>query len=161
MQETRNALSDYQFALELREALRAFLEAVDAWEAEYRKYYRMPGRSSPVSGDLREEQQRYLESRRRLEAMTPRARGLCFKYELRDPWVPLLKANLGEHAPQQRDISAISRSERAAANECIVELIAASQEWELPTTDGSAAAYRNQADKGPASWLRRIVNYLY
>jgi hypothetical protein len=161
MKENHSRISDHQFALELQVALRAYLEAVDAWEAEYQKYYRMPGRSGIVSDDLREQQRRYLESRRRLEAMTPRARGLCFKYGLRDPWVPLLKANLGEHAPQQRDSSAISRSERAAVNECMVELIAASQEWELPATDGCAAPYRSPAGKGPASWLRRIVDYLY
>ena len=92
--------------------------------------------------------------------MTPRARGLCFKYGLRDPWVPLLKANLGEHAPQQRDSSAISRSERNAVNECIVELIAACQEWDLAAGSESAARRDTQA-KGPASWLRRIVDYLY
>jgi hypothetical protein len=155
MQQSHTPVSDRQFALELREVLRAFLRAVDAWEAGYRKYYRMPGRTGIVSADLREEWQKYLESRRRLEAMTPRARGLCFKYGLRDPWVPLLKASLGEHAPQQRDSSAIGRGERNAVNECVVELIAASQEWELPATAESPSA------KGPASWLRRIVDYLY
>ena len=116
----------------------------------------MPGRAGAVSNDLREQHQRYLETRHRLEALTPRARGLCFKYGLRDPWVPLLKANLGEHSPQQHYTSAISRSERNAVNECMVELIAASQEWELPT-----AEYPNPPAKGPASWLRRMVDYLY
>ena len=160
MNQSQSQIAEREFVLELQEVLREYLEAVDAWEAKYQKYYRMPGRSGIVSGDLREEQQRYVESRRRLEAMTPRARGLCFKYGLRDPWVPLLKANLGEHAPQQRDSSAISRSERNAVNECMVELIAACQEWDLAAESASAARRDPQA-KGPGSWLRRIVDYLY
>ncbi|MGA2119015.1 MAG: hypothetical protein ABSH56_30230 [Bryobacteraceae bacterium] len=155
MQQSHTPVSDRQFALELRDVLRAYLRAVDAWEAGYRKYYRMPGRNGIVSGDLREEWQSYLETRRSLQAMAPRARGLCFKYGLRDPWMPLLKANLGENAPQQRDSSAIGRGERNAVNECTVELLAAAEEWELPATAESPLA------RGPASWLRRIVDYLY
>jgi hypothetical protein len=160
MPESQSQVTDHEFALELQEALREYLEAVDAWEAEFQKYYRMPDRGGIVSGDLREEQQRYLETRRRLEALTPRARGMCFKHGLRDPWVPLLKANLGEHAPQQRASSAISRSERNAANECVVELIAACQEWEIKAA-GEPAANGETRAKGPAAWLRRIVDYLY
>jgi hypothetical protein len=161
MNPNQTVVSDYQFVVELQEAVREYLQAVDAWESGYRKYYRMPGRAEVVSRDLEQEHRRFLECRRRLEALTPRARGLCFKYGLRDPWVPLLKANLGEHAPQQRDSSAISRSERATVNECMLELIAASQEWELPLAEEPAAPCPAPALKPRASWLRRLVDYLY
>ena len=144
--------SDHEFTLQLREAVNRYLLAVDAWEAAYGKFYRLPGYAGTISADLEAEQREYLASRRRLEGLLPRARGLCFKHGLRDPWVPLLKVSLGEHAPQQRDTSALGRSERLAVTDCLMALSAACEEWAEPQAPPRS---------GGSSWLRRLVDYLY
>src|SRR2546430_811583 len=117
--------SDDLFLPELKCAVVRYLCAVDRWEAAYQKYYRLPGFTSKVSDDLAEEHREYLESRRALEAIVPRARGMCFKYGLRDPWAGLLRITLGQHTPQQRNDSAVGRAERAAVSQCLVDLTAA------------------------------------
>src|SRR5262249_11760753 len=113
------------FLPELKSAVTSYLSAVDRWETAYQKYYRLPGFTSKVSDDLAEEHREYLECRRALEAVIPRARGLCFKYGLRDPWAGLMRITLGQHTPQQRSDSAVGRAERAAVSQCLVDLTAA------------------------------------
>jgi hypothetical protein len=151
-------MGDREFIAELRDAVQRYFSAVDAWEAAYQKYYRLPGYADQISDDLAQEHAEYLESRRRLEALLPRARGLCFKHGLRDPFVNLLRASLGEHAPQQRDTSAIGRSERMAVTECLMELNAACQEFTEPRDTETTPAPR---PPGSGNWLRRLVDYLY
>jgi len=152
-------MDDREFTRVLRDAVERYLAAVDAWEAAYRKYYRLPGYADQVSDDLAAEHSAYLESRRRLESLLPRARGLCFKHGLRDPFPTLVRVSLGQHAPQQRDTSAIGRSERLAVTDCLMELSAACQEWpaQRDPLDGQPPPPRAAG----ASWLRRLVDYLY
>jgi hypothetical protein len=149
--------TDREFVLELRDAVQRYLATVDAWEAAYQKYYRLPGYAARVNDDLAKEHADYLTARRPLEAMLPRARGLCFKHGLRDPFPTLVRITLGEHAPQQRDTSALGRSERMAVTDVLMQLAAACQEFgaekreEAPPTDRQPSG----------NWLRRLVDYLY
>jgi hypothetical protein len=121
----------------------------------------MPGCVDQISDDLAVEQRDYLETRRRLEALLPRARGLCFKHGLRDPFVGLVRVSLGQHAPQHRDTSALGRSERMAVTDCLMQLTAACQEWAAPP-DSTDAPLPTQPDARPrGNWLRRLIDYLY
>jgi len=148
--------SDREFVLELRDAVQRYLTAVDAWEAAYKKYYHLPGYAARVNDDLAQQHADYVAARRPLEAMLPRARGLCFKHGLRDPFPTLVRITLGEHAPQQRDTSALGRSERMAVTDVLMQLTAACQEFP-----------KEQREEAPAerptsgNWLRRLVDYLY
>ena len=150
--------SDEEFLPELRRQVDRYLSAVDRWEAAYQKYYRLPGFTSKVSDDLQEEHREYLECRRALEAIVPRARGLCFKHGLRDPWAGLLRITLGQHTPQQRSDSAVGRSERAAVAQCLVDLTAACRP--TPESDDGSSLPHSQ-DPDHRSWLRRIVDFFY
>jgi hypothetical protein len=130
---------DQEFVNTLKAAAVDYLEAVDRWEAAYRKYYRMPGRELPVSSDMEPEHREYEARRRRLELLLPRAARLCLKYHVRNPFPGLLRTSLGCHAPQHRTGSAIGRNERSAVSECLVQLADASRWWEpaddSPDTD--------------------------
>jgi len=145
-------MGDREFIVELRNAVQRYLSAVDAWEAAYQKYYRLPGYADRVSDDLAREHAEYLDCRRQVESLLPRARGLCFKHGLRDPFPNLVRVSLGEHAPQQRDTSALGRSERLAVTDCLMALSAACEEWAEPQAPPRS---------GGSSWLRRLVDYLY
>jgi hypothetical protein len=149
--------SDREFVVSLRDAVQRYLVAVDAWESAYQKYYRLPGYANQISDDLAQEHATYLETRRDLEEMLPRARGLCFKHGLRDPFPTLVRITLGEHAPQQRDTSALGRSERMAVTDVLMQLAAASQEFPPNKTDAPPP----QAERSAGNWLRRLVDYLY
>jgi hypothetical protein len=147
--------SDRDFVAALKSAVDRYFRSIDAWEAAYQKYYRMPGYASRVTSDLEPEQQEFEESRRALEAMVPRARGLCFKHGFRDPWTGLVRTTLGQYAPQQRKASALCRTERLAVNECLMLLATACRHWdEAPGEDAEMAAR-------PVSLLKRIVGYFY
>jgi hypothetical protein len=145
--------TDREFTLGLRDAVQRYLASVDAWETKYHQYYRLPG----VSKDLEREHADYLEARRALEGMMPRARGLCFKHGLRDPFPTLLRITLGEHAPQARDTSALGRSERMAVTDVLMQLAAACQEFPPDKTEPATAPMRSAG----GNWLRRLVDYLY
>jgi hypothetical protein len=156
MAEPREPLPDPEFVSELRATVDRYLHAVDLWEAAYQKYYRLPGFAGKVSNDLEEEHREYQRSRRALEAVVPRARGLCFRYGLRDPWAGLLRITLGQHAPQHRTISAVGRAERAAVGQCLVDLDAACRPGAEPGEPGT-----RMPDPDGRSWLRRIVEFFY
>jgi len=134
----------------LREAVQGYLAAVDEWDAAYQKYYRLPGFGARVSGDLEAEQRVYDTRRRELEAMVPRARRLCLKYELKEPFSGLLRISLGRYAPQQRMDPTIGRSERGAVAQCLVELQDACGEWATPPGEAEPKQ----------SLLRRLLDYL-
>jgi len=89
----------------------------------------MPGRAERVSADLEAEQREYEMQRRTLEEMLPRARRLCLKHQLRDPFAGLLRISLGRHAPQHRVESAIGRNERNTATDCLVRLSEQCRVW--------------------------------
>jgi hypothetical protein len=146
--------SDQEFVAALRLAIERYLRAVDQWEWAYRKYYRLPGYTAKVSGDLEAEHREYSERRDELKQLLPRARRLCLKHRLRDPFAGLVRVSLGRYAPQHRVGSVIGRNERNAATACLVDLTAAGQEWAAP---GAAAA----ADSGKGSWLRRLRDFFY
>jgi len=146
--------ADGEFVAELRAATAQYLAAVDAWEAAHRKYYRLAGPGCRVSSDLEEPQRVYLASRQRLAGLAPRARGMCFKYGLRDPWTGLIRTSLGQYAPQARDEPAISRAERQSVNECLILLAEASAGFRVePPARGE--------EQEPRHWLRRLVDFLY
>ena len=89
--------------------------------------------------------------------MLPRARGLCFKHGLRDPFPTLVRITLGEHAPQQRDTSALGRSERMAVTDVLMQLSAACQEFAAEKREEVPPPERQPS----GNWLRRLVDYLY
>jgi hypothetical protein len=153
-------LSDQEFVDNLRAAVALYLAAVDRWEAAYRKYYRMPGWAERVSTDLETEQREYETERRTLEEMLPRARRLCLKHQLRDPFAGLVRISLGRHAPQHRVESAIGRNERNTATDCLVRLSEACRVWE-PEIPGSEAQAASEPRPGKPSLLKRLVNYFY
>ena len=149
--------TDREFVLQLRDAVQRYLVTVDAWEAAYQKYYRLPGYAARVNDDLEKEHTDYLAARRSLEAMLPRARGLCFKHGLRDPFPTLVRITLGEHAPQQRDTSALGRSERMAVTDVLMQLACACQEFPKEKREDAPLPERQPS----GNWLRRLVDYLY
>ncbi|HLK67605.1 MAG TPA: hypothetical protein VKU19_29415 [Bryobacteraceae bacterium] len=115
-------LPDQEFVTTLRTAVVAYLEAVDSWEAAYRQYYRMPGQELVVSSDMESQQREYEARRGALSLLLPRARRLCLKYHVRNPFPSLLRTSLGRHAPQHRTESAVGRNERNAVADCLVHL---------------------------------------
>lgn len=145
---------DQEFVAALRLAIDRYLRAVDQWESAYQKYYRLPGYAAKISSDLEAEHREYSERRYDLERMLPRARRLCLKHRLRDPFSGLVRVSLGRYAPQQRVDSAIGRNERNAATVCLVDLTAACQEW-------AATGGRPEPGTGKGSWLRRFLDYFY
>ena len=149
-------VEDREFVGQLRAAADAYLAAVDAWEAAYRKYYRVTGPGTKVSADLEEQEQAYTASRRRLADLAPRARGLCFKHGLRDPWTVLLRSSLGQYAPQDRAESAISRTERQQVNECLILLAEACAGFD-PRSGGQCGGM--ERDRRP--WLQRLLDFFY
>jgi hypothetical protein len=142
--------TDQEFVAALRLAIDRYLRAVDQWESAYQKYYRLPGYAAKISTDLEAEHREYSERRDELKRMLPRARRLCLKHRLRDPFSGLVRISLGRYAPQQRVDSAIGRNERNAATVCLVDLTAACQEWEAA-----------EPGTGKGSWLRRIRDFFY
>jgi hypothetical protein len=143
-------VSDREFVSGLRQAVDEYFRAVDAWEAAYRKYYRLPDPRGKSPNDLAEQQAAYDSARKRLASMIPRARGLSFRHGLRDPWTGILRSPLGQSTPQDRYSSAISRAERTQAIECLLELAEAYAE--IPHYD-EPAPHR--------SLWRRLLDYFY
>ena len=151
-------VTDRELVASLRAAIERYFRAVDQWEAAYQRYYRLPGSVAQVSSDMAAEQSEYDNSRRGLEELLPSARRLCIKYQLRDSLSGLTRISLGRFAPQEVRGSAIGRSERSAATQCLVELNDACYEWAPPRERGAAAP---EPDDEPRSWWRRILNYFY
>jgi len=145
--------TDREFIACLRSAIERYLSAVDRWESAYRKYYRLPGYAAKVSTDLEREHREYSERRTELERLLPRARRLCLKHRMRDPFSGLVRISLGRYAPQHRLDTAIGRSERNAATACLVDLTAACQEW------AEAGGAEPETANGP--WWRRLLDLFY
>jgi hypothetical protein len=146
-------ISDAEFVAQLRVSTQGYLQAVDAWEAAYQKYYRLasPGRVSP---DLEPLHQEYLSARKRLKHCVPRARRLCLKYTLRDPWPAILHINLGSQAPQSGAAPAIGRAERALLAQCLDHLQSACEAKAEPYTP-----YIPESPPRPRGILQRIIDY--
>jgi hypothetical protein len=150
MDRTNQPVSDQEFLGELREAVDRYFRAVDAWEAAYYKYYRLPDPTRKITPDLAEQEREFTASRKRLEELAPRARRLGFAHGVKDPWTALLRTTLGQYAPQERTGSAVSRSERAQVNECMI-LLAAACEGHPP----------DDPENERPSWLQRILDFFY
>jgi hypothetical protein len=147
--------SDLEFVSSLRSAVDTYLGAVDRWEAAFQKHYRMPD-SQRVSADMQAEQRDYDQRRSELQALLPRARRLCLKHDLRDPFSGLLRVSLGRFAPQQRTDSAIGRGERNTVSVCLLELNEACTEWPADTPSS------NQEPKSHnRSLLGRVLDCFY
>jgi hypothetical protein len=156
---TDTLTSDREFVSELRTAVDAYLGAVDRWEAAFRKYYRMPDCSERSSADMDAEQRDYNERRRELEAFLSKARRLCLKHRLRDPFGNLMRVSLGRFAPQQRTDSAIGRGERSAVSVCLMELYAACSEWPAEVLPPSRES--KPVNRSYRSLLGRVLDYFY
>lgn len=119
---------DAVFIAELNECVTRYLRAVDAWETEFEK----PGPA--MEAPHRE----YVQARRRIEPRIARARRLCLKYGVRDPFPALMRVSLGVTMRQRNAPSAIGRGERNAIAQALVHLAAASEQPEarpLPQLD--------------------------
>jgi len=114
--------SDQEFVDILRTAVAGYLEAVDAWEAAYNRFYRLPGQPYVVGSDMAAEQLELDKRRGILRELAPRAGQLCLKHGLANPFPGLLRSSLGQYAPQQRVESGIGRNERTAVMACLEQL---------------------------------------
>jgi hypothetical protein len=150
--------TDSDFIDALRASVDSYLAAVDAWEAEYRRFYRMPGVPVDAHPDLAAEQQTVALRRRDFRALLPRARRLCLKYQVRDSFSGLLRLNLGQYSPQERADSAIGRSERNAIAESLIELKSASQVWTETAPDDTQPT---EPAAPKSSLLQRLVDFFY
>ena len=115
--------SDHEFVVRLRVTIERYLCAVDQWEAVHRNCcclaaYRIAGTGDP-------ERFEFHERRRELESILPRARRLCLKYGMTDPFHQLTRIELRHHSTGARSISAIGLALRAALSNCLMELHAA------------------------------------
>jgi hypothetical protein len=148
-------MAEEQFLMRLREAVRRYLGSVDAWEAQYQKFYRVP---SPgpygVSPDLEAVHQDYLSARKEFRECVPRARRLCHKYGLREPWQAMLHASLGAGTPQTGTTTAIGRAERNLIAECMAALEAAAHAPEERAPAAETASPRRGI-------LRRIYDFFF
>jgi hypothetical protein len=149
-------MTEVDFLALLRQSTERYLAAVDAWEAQYRKFYRvaLPGSVSP---DIESLHQHYLAARREFEACVPRARYLCHKYELREPWQAMLHIRLGADTPQVAPSTAIGRAERSLIIECMAALESAvSAPEERPGEN--RAEFREAQRRGI---LKRFYDYFF
>jgi hypothetical protein len=118
--------SELQFLARLRDSTQRYLESQDAWEAQYQRFYRVasPNRDS-VSADLEPLHQNYLAARKDFQECVPRARRLCLKYGIREPWQAMLHVTLGARIPQVGATTAVGKAERIQVAKCLAELEAA------------------------------------
>jgi hypothetical protein len=146
------SLSEEEFLARLREVTRRYLDSVDAWETQYRKFYRVrdPGPDC-VGPDLEPLHQDYLKAKKELQACVPRARQLCMRYGVKERWHAMLHLSLGAQPPQEGATTAIGRAERNFISESLAALEAAS------------AAPAKQAAPAPESkgLCRRIRDYFF
>lgn len=142
---------DDEFVASLRAATERYLQAVDDWESAYAKYYRLPT-PSHVSSDLEPYQRTYLERRRALQKCMPRARRMCMKLGLRDPWQSLIRIELGAVAPQAGAVSAIGRGERLVVQQCLAAMEEAARR---------RGEMRENASGQPRGILRRIYDLFF
>ena len=152
--ESTTPVTDRDFVADFRQAVDEYFHAVDEWEKSYRKYYRLPDPHGKNPSDMAVEQAAYDRARERFGAMVPRAKGLSFRHGLRDPWTGLLRSPLGQSTPQDRYSSAISRSERTSAIECL--LVLAESYAEIPKAEAPAEAVQDSR-----SLWQRIRGFFY
>jgi hypothetical protein len=157
-ENTAETNPNLEFVLALRPCVARYMDAIDNWEQEYRKFYRLARPFHQVSPDLEQAQSCYLQARQELEARIPRARRLCQRFDLRDPWPGLLRIELGAHAPQVRNASAFGRSERITVENCLNQLVDHCAQWQEQPVDETP---EDLGDEPQRSWLGRLKDLIY
>ncbi len=154
VQSPTGSIPDVEFVTQLRLRTQRYLNAVDAWEEAYAKYYRLvtPGQ---ISSDLEPFQHSFLQAREELKQLMPRARRMCLRHGFKDPFQLLVRVQLGAHAPQAGGGSAIGRTERNMVNRCIANLETAAMEL-TPNSQNSEAG--DPTRRGRGLW-RRIIEF--
>ena len=163
MREQRTSVSsecsDADFAAQLRSATERYLRAIDVWETGYQKYYRLPS-PGPVSSDLEGEHREYLDARGQLQKCMPRARRLCLRHSLRDPWPAMLHVYLGASAPQKGFTPAIGRAERLLIAKCLDDLETACNPVNQPSLQREPRETpRHTMPPGRRNIFQKIVDY--
>jgi hypothetical protein len=146
-------LTDAEFVALLSTTCREYLDSVDTWESAYQRFYRL---ASPhqVSSDLEPEHQAYLKARRRLQELSPRARRLCRRHGLRDPWAGILHIRLGDRPPQAGHATAVGQGERTLIAQCLAALEVATR---MPLEEPPVV----EAPARPRGILGRILDYFF
>ncbi len=153
---TTQITSDAEFVTSLVSRVERYFRSVDAWEAGYQKFYRLPSAHRRVPPDLEDAQREFTSARQSLEDAIPRARRLCRRFELRDPWPALLRIELGAHAPQAYLGSAVGRNERIAIRDCLRDLEFRCTE---PEPDSNSNIPEEIPERRSGGLLRRILNF--
>lgn len=120
----KGTIPDQEFIVEFRMSIERYLCATDEWETAYRRCYMFPGYTAADLEVLQAHQREYQRCRCDLEAMLPRARQLCDRYQMNDPFDALLRVRIGDCE------AAIGRETRAAVSKCFMELHAACRDSE-------------------------------
>jgi hypothetical protein len=149
--------SDAEFADLLRSATERYLSAIDAWENGYQKYYRLPS-PGRVSSDLEGEHREYLAALSELQKYMARARRLCLRHSLRDPWPAMLHIDLGSRVPQKGFAPTIGRAERALIAKCLDDLESACRAVDRPDLSGESEIPQ-EIPSGRRNIFQRIADY--
>jgi hypothetical protein len=142
--------SDLAFVDRLRCAVEDYLRALDCWEEAFRKYARIAGYKSRAGDDLAPELCEYAARRCELSELLPRARLLCHRHRLREPFSGLLRISPRFSTPESG--SAIGRNERSTVTMCLVDLKAQAA--------GGGTEEPARGHEKP-SLLRRLVDFFY
>lgn len=142
-------MADVDFVDQLRAATERYFHSIDTWENAYAKYYRV---STPngIASDMEPFHREFLDAKRNLEGYIPRARRLCLKYDLAQPWQALLRIDLGANKPQQSRGSALGRGERNAVILCLAQL-----------NDAAHGAFPDRPPERDVGILRRIYELFF
>src|SRR5258708_696457 len=111
--------SNREFVAVLRQCVSAYFDAIDDWEAQFKRYNRLSGPQYRVPGDLHQAQSRYLQTRDAIKPRIARARQLSRRFEVNDPWPWILKIQLGVDSETG---SALGPNERALIMTSLREL---------------------------------------
>ena len=151
---TAGETSDAEFLEQLRLSTQRYLQAIDDWEAEYSKYYRL---ATPfqISSDMAPFQQAFLDARRDLRKHRPRVRRMCLRHEIFDPWEIILRVELGANAPQSGQGGALGRNERKMVDQCLDQL------EELSRVQSTRAVEEQDEKPRRRGLLRRIIDYFF
>jgi hypothetical protein len=147
------ASSNREFVAGLRVCVTAYFDSIDQWEAQFKRYNRLNGPQYRVPADLQQAQSRYLQARAALEPRIPRARQLCRRFEIYDPWPWILKIQPGADSETG---SALSANERGLISSCLREL-----EFRIADTENhpEIKMRREQAANPDRGLLRRMLDY--
>jgi len=142
------ATSNLEFVSGLRQCVLAYFDAIDQWEAQFKKFNRLNGPHYRVPSDLQQAQSVYLQARAALAPSIPRARQLCRRFELHDPWPWVLKVQLGA---DEEIGSALGGNERGLIMTCLRKM-----EFNIAEMESS---HHTQFAEPTPGLLRRILDY--